>query len=373
MSDRGVSSSRGASGPRAGRPQRRVEDHLTASAVLRDRDWGVPELLPYLEALEEGGAGDLTVLKTVARSSIIYQTGANHLATRRALATFLSPAAVATWRATLDDHIEQALSRLDAKPAADLVHDFVHPLFVGSARDIFGLRIHDAEQFFRDLAQARTFTEPMLRLRGLLDVQESFRSLAAAVPDRNAEVEQTDALPTLAYALAGQLPEGVDFATLVVSVTVAAHTAAESLAFAICGLLREGRAAWQRVAAPEWVQERLETVIRDYPSTLTLFRVAEADTRLQGAAVARGDLAALDIPRINRSLCVHAADGRAKALSFGEGARKCPGAALARLLLARALPALSRRFPNLELIKDCVRFERSEMVQAPVALPCRLG
>jgi cytochrome P450 len=342
--------------------------------VLRDRAWGVPDMLPFIGLLENGGARDLTTLKKVARSSIIYQAGANHLATRRALAAFLSPAAIGKWQPVLDVHVERALARLAASQAPDLVPDFVQPFFVGCVRDIFGLEISDERQFLRHLADARTFTEPLLRLRELLAVQESFEALVATVPAPGTDRSGAAAPQSLAAALAGLLPEGVDFATLVVSVAVAAHTAAESLAFAICGLLRQGHSAWQEVAAPGWAEERLEQVIRDHASTLTLFRVAQSETRLQDVAVAPGDVAALDIPEINRSICSHAAGSRRPtALSFGEGARKCPGAALARLMMASALPALARRFGELELIEDGVRFERTEMVQAPVALPCRLA
>ena len=331
-------------------------------------------MLPFLDALEDDGARDLSVLRLVARSSIIYQTGANHLATRRVLATFLSTAAVAKWQPVVDAKIEHSLERLAASKDADLVRDFVHPLFVGCVRDIFGLEIADDAQFLSDLAHARTFTEPLLRLRGLLAVQKSFQSLVTAVPTTDSDARQVDAPRSLASVLAGQLPEGVDYATLVVSVTVAAHTAAESLAFAIYGLLREGSVAWRAVAAPGWVDDRLEAVIRDYPSTLTLFRVAQAETSLDGLAVTPGDLVALDIPQINHSLCAHAPNNaRTASMSFGEGGRKCPGAALARLLMGRALPALARRFPDVSLVQDEVRFERTEMVQAPVALPCKLA
>ena len=60
-------------------------------------------------------------------------------------------------------------------------------------------------------------------------------------------------------------------------------------------------------------------------------------------------------------------------MSFGEGMHRCPGAGLARMMLGRALPALARRFPDLRLITEQVRIERTHMVQAPVALPCRTG
>jgi cytochrome P450 len=355
------------SGPRPRRARFVVDEAAGASAAFRDRAWTVPDMDRFIAALERAGTEDLSVLRQVARSSIIYQTGADHLATRRALAGFLSPAAVKRWRTVVDDNVRRALERLAASPSPDLVLDFSRPLFVGCVRDIFGLDIAEEAAFLGDIARARSFTEPLLPMRRLLDVQESYRHLVGAVPPAEPGCPSREAPASLAAALAGRLPEAVDLATMVVSVTVAAHTAAESLSFAIWGLLREGAEAWRQVTAPGWAEARLDALIRDYPSTLTLYRVAGAETCLNGAPVAPGDLLALDIPAINRSLCRH---GSGRSLSFGEGARKCPGAAFARLLLGRALPALASRFPELALVEDEVRFERTEMVQAPVSLPC---
>ena len=355
------------SGPRPRRARFLVDEAAAASAAFRDRAWTVPDMDQFIAALDRSGADDLTILGRVARSSIIYQTGDDHLATRRALAGFLSPAAVKRWRPVVDANIAHCLERLAASRDPDLVQDFSRPLFVGCVRDIFGLDIPDEAGFLRDIADARSFTEPLLPMRRLREVQESYRRLVGAVPPEQGSPAQ-DAPDSLAAALAGKLPDGVDLPTLVVSVTVAAHTAAETLAFAIWGLLREGAEAWRQVAAPGWPEARLDALIRDYPSTLTLYRVARAETCVNDAPVAPGDLLALDIPAINRSLCRHGAAGRS--MSFGEGERKCPGAAFARLLLGRALPALADRFPELALIEDRARFERTEMVQAPVSLPC---
>jgi len=355
------------SGPRPRRARFVVDDAASASAAFRDRAWTVPDMDLFIAALERDGAGDLSILRQVARSSIIYQTGADHLATRRALAGFLSPTAVKRWRSVVDENVGRALERLAASPRPDLVLDFTRPLFVGCVRDIFGLDIPDDSEFLGDIARARSFTEPLLPMRRLLEVQESYRRLVGAAAASGRCQPGQEAPASLAAALAGRLPQGVDLATLVVSVTVAAHTAAESLSYAIWGLLREGGEAWRQVTAPGWAEERLDALIRDYSSTLTLYRVAGAETCLNAIAVAPGDLLALDIPAINRSLC---REGSGRSLSFGEGARKCPGAALARLLLGRALPALASRFPALALVEDDVRFERTEMVQAPVSLPC---
>lgn len=361
------------SGPRPDRACFVVTTADEAVEVFRDKAWGVTAVRPYLEALQAETGEDLSVLIEATRASLVYQTGVDHLMTRRALAAFLSPAGVARWRPVIDTHIEAGLERLAVSPSPDLVRDFSDQLFVACARDVFGLAIPDEGEFLRQMYHARVLTEPLLRLRELKSVQDAYRHLiaAATVP---VEAADETAPPSLVEALVrDKLPAGVNDATLIASITVAAHTAAESLALALWGLLHDGAPTWGEVARPGWADAHLEKVIRDYASTLRLYRAAEAETVLSGRPVAKGDLAALDIQAVNRSLCPRAAaEGGRVSLSFGEGMHKCPGAALARLMLRQALPALARRFPDLRLDEAGVRIERTHMVQAPTALPCRV-
>lgn len=361
-----------AGGPRPDRARFVVETADEAIEVFQDRAWGVTAVLPYLEALQAATGEDLSLLAEAARASLIYQSGADHLMTRRALAAFLSPAAVEGWASVIDGHVQTALERLATRPTPDLVRDFSDPLFVACMRDVFGLNIPDEAAFLRQIYQARVFTEPLLRLRELLAVQDGYRHLIAAASGPATPVAGDTPSPLVVALARGKLPAGVDDAILIASITVAAHTAAESMAFALWGLLKDGAPTWADVAGAGWADAHLETVIRDYPSTLRLYRVAQADTVLNGRLVVPGDLAALDIPAVNRSLCPHAAEGGATSLSFGAGMHKCPGAALARLMLRRALPAIAARFPDLRLDEDGVRIEQTHMVQAPTALPCRL-
>lgn len=351
-----------------------VETADAAVQVFQDKAWGVTAVEPYLRALETETEQDFSLLIEAVRASLVYQTGKDHLMTRRALAGFLSPAGVARWESTIDRHVQAGLARLAATPEPDLVRDFSTPLFVACARDVFGLDIPDDAGFLRHVQNARIFTEPLLRLRELRLVQDAYGHLIVAASPRDLAGGDPEPSPLARALMHARLPEGVKPATLVASVTVAAHTAAESLSFALWGLLRDGAPAWAEVSRPGWTEARLETVLRDHPSTLRLYRVAQEETTLDGEPVVPGDVAALEIPAVNRSLCPHMAEeGGRVSLSFGDGMHKCPGSALARLMLGRALPALAERFPHLRMDEDCVRFERTRMVQAPTTLPCRLA
>jgi cytochrome P450 len=361
-------------GPR--RARLLVDDAEEAATVFRDRNWGVLDVRAYLAQLQRSSGVDFSLLIAAGDSSLIYQSGSAHLGSRRAIAGPLAPGAMARWGPVIDAAIDRCLAGLSAAAAPDLVRDFADPLYVTCIREIFGLSIPNDAAFLRDMAQARTFTEPLLRLQQMIAVQDGYRGIIAAVPLPSDIPAASDDRPTtLAAAIAREaLPRGVDARILTASLTVAAHTASQSLAFALFGLLADDAPRWPEVAAPNWPDHQLERIIRDFPSTLRLYRVAQGDGALGSRKVRAGDLAMLDIPAINRSLCPHAGAGTARpSMSFGEGMHKCPGAALARLLLRRALPALARRFPELRLVETQARMERTHMVQAPVALPCRLS
>jgi len=364
-----------AAGTRPGRVQFNVETPTEAMAVFRGRAWTVTAILPYLETLQAATGKDLSLLIAATRASLVYQAGPDHLMTRRALAAFLSPAGVERWRPAIRAHVASGLSRLAASARPDLVRDFSNPVFVSCIREVFGLDIPDEDAFLRSVHQARVFTEPLLSVRDLLAVQEGYHHLVSAASPASGGNTDEPGPPPLVRALArSRLPAGVDGATLIASIAVAAHTAAESLSFALWGLLRNDAPQWTEASRPGWADRHLDAVIRDYPSTLRLFRVAQSETVLNGCPVAVGDLAALDIPAVNRSLCQHADEETGKtSLSFGDGMHKCPGAALARLILSEAIPAIARQFPDLRLDEPDVRIERTTMVQAPTALPCRLA
>ena len=364
-------------GGRQSRARFAVVDAAQAATVFRDRAWEVADVRPYLQNLQRLGEHDFSFLIEAVRSSLIYQSGSAHLETRRALAGLLSPGAIARWQPVIDANVTRCLDRLATGVECDLVRDFADPLYVGCIRDVFGLAIPDEDEFLRHMSQARTLTEPLLRLREMIAAQEGYRAVVAAVPVSEVmHAAGGGPLPFAAAIAREKLPDGVDARTLVASLAIAAHTAAQSLSFALWGLLRTGAPEWPLVAAPNWADRRLEEIIRDFPSTLRLYRLAQSETALGGEPVAAGDLVILDIPAINHSLCPHAGAGAGtvkRSMSFGEGRHKCPGAALARLLLRRALPMLARRFPDLRLDDEVARIARTHMMQAPVSLPCRLA
>jgi cytochrome P450 len=66
-------------------------------------------------------------------------------------------------------------------------------------------------------------------------------------------------------------------------------------------------------------------------------------------------------------------EGASAHLSFGSGIHHCLGAALARLEGAEAIPALVRRFPNMELAADRPAWNGRVVLRGLDALPVSVG
>lgn len=356
------------SAPRRGRPPVlwRIDDGAAASGVLRDRSWTVIDLSSHIARLQAETGEDFSLLIAIARSSLIYQSGNDHLRTRRAIAKFFGSSGVEQWRGVMEEEVRRGMDRLASSRAPDLVRDFVDPVFVACIGRITGLRAGDERAVLDSIAATRELTEPLLPIRRLRAAQAGFQFLSDLLQPAGAFAVDGGPAP-LRDVLAGSvLPDGVSAEALTISLIVAAHTAAESLALTLAGILRRDSATWRAAADLGWPDLQLDSLFREHSSTLMLYRVAGRDAQVMGCPVGRGDIAAIDVRAIHAAATLQPQ----RQLSFGEGAHRCPGAELARLIYGIALPALAGRFPTLRLDESGVRIECTTMVRYPVALPC---
>lgn len=118
-------------------------------------------------------------------------------------------------------------------------------------------------------------------------------------------------------------------------------------------LVLDGEIGWEAVIE--------ETLRWDNPVTHLLMRFATEDVQVGDQTIAEGESLVISYRAIGRDPLQHGDDAdnfdirRAKPIrhmAFGHGPHICPGAALARLEAAIALPALFERFPGLRLAVD---------------------
>ncbi|MGW2665041.1 cytochrome P450 family protein [Nocardia tengchongensis] len=138
-----------------------------------------------------------------------------------------------------------------------------------------------------------------------------------------------------------------------------------------------------RAEEVEWKQVIEESLRYDGPVTHLLMRFATEDITVGDTVIERGEGVVMSYRAINRDNGVFGEDAddfditrptAHRNISFGYGPHICPGAALARLEAAIALPALFDRFPALRLAGS-----DAEIVNLPVmtqndiaALPLQL-
>ena len=109
-------------------------------------------------------------------------------------------------------------------------------------------------------------------------------------------------------------------------------------------------------------------------------RFPKRDVEVAGHRFAKGDVVICHLAGANRDERA-VLDGEAflpsrdprSHLAFGHGFHRCVGAALARIELGIAYPALARRFPDLALAADALDYRPMSIVYGVESLPVRLA
>ncbi|WP_227983931.1 cytochrome P450 family protein [Nocardia spumae] len=140
-------------------------------------------------------------------------------------------------------------------------------------------------------------------------------------------------------------------------------------------LVRSGQLGWEHA-----IEEALRW---DGPVTHLLMRFATEDITVGDTVIERGEGVVMSYRAIGRDTTVHGTDADTfditrptakRHISFGHGPHICPGAALARLEAAVALPALFERFPELSLgvpgdrIRNLPVLTQNDLAEFPVRL-----
>jgi cytochrome P450 len=119
-------------------------------------------------------------------------------------------------------------------------------------------------------------------------------------------------------------------------------------------------------ADPAWMAAHLDTrIVPAAASPRFIYRVARAEGEIDGVAFQPGDTMQLRLADINRDL-------GAGHLAFGHGLHRCIGAALSRLLIRKAVPALFARYPDLRFTGGQPRYVENSQTVILAELHCRL-
>jgi len=131
---------------------------------------------------------------------------------------------------------------------------------------------------------------------------------------------------------------------------------------------------------PTLTANAVEELLRFDPPLQMTGRQAMADIVIGGQAISKGDNISLMIGAANRDTRrwpdadeLHIDRADPKPLSFGFGTHHCLGAALARMEVRIAIPALLERLGDDTVDKDRIVWKRSFGLRGPLALPLTIA
>jgi cytochrome P450 len=341
-----------------------VMGHPELNEAFRDRRLSTERMQGFRDRLTGRRAEALAKAVDLLDGWMLFHEPPEHTRLRSPLARSFTPRAVGGLEARVADLIDGLLDEMAVIDGGDLVERFAHPLPAAVIAELFGVPVDQrdwlagwSEKFgvvvfgavnrpdYEDLARDAG-DELEGRLRPLFDRyrREPDDNLLSLLLSRE---DQDDGLTTAEILGACSI------------LLFAGHdTTASLLGSGTVALCRDPDARRHLVELDgDTLDTAVEELLRFEPPAKAMMRtVAEPHERHgkpfeTGQAVFMGILAANRDPRVfaDADRLVLDRDPNPH-LGFGHGHHFCLGAALARLEIRLAIPALLRRFPDLELV-----------------------
>ncbi|WP_233417191.1 cytochrome P450 [Halovulum marinum] len=343
-----------------------IKDYATARGIATDLDaFTPPDLTAFLEQLQQITGRDLESGIRFSRNAMFFMSGPRHAQARKIVADVLGTNRLRAWQPVIDDAVRRAVDRFAAADAPDLVHDFAMPVFRNVTKPVLGVLPRDAARFDAVAPDLQDILAPIRPLRELVRLNGIFSELLrlardARAPDpahplsvadglRQAGLENFDHDDSLAFVL---VLYGASFNI--------AHTLSNALHWTLSLNPEERRG----IEDPAWINGRLEQIIALCASQKYIFRIAGAAQSVDGLAFGRGDTVRINVTAVNNSM-------PSGYMTFGHGLRRCLGASLSKVAIRTAIPALFRRFPDLRVEPQGLRYLEYPTTVALEALPAR--
>lgn len=315
------------------------------------------------------------------RTSILGMDPPEHTRLRRLLAKAFTMRRVERLRPQVRDVTAGLIDELVRHgPPVDLVGHFAAPLAALVICRLMGIPIEERTEFQR-WVDAFSSTTAMSSGK-VSDQMGSMYDYVTDLVTRRRSVPAGDLIDGLIQARDDQdkLSEQELVELVTVLIIAGYDTVSAQLMSSVYVLLTHPTQAEQLRERPDLVPSAVEELLRFIPldAHVTFARYATEDVTLSGTLVRAGEAVLASLPSANRDADVFARPDqldfhRAKNphLGFGHGLHHCVGAALARVELQEALPALLTRFPKLRLAvpEEEVPWKAGMQVRSLVALP----
>jgi cytochrome P450 len=290
----------------------------------------------------------------------------DHTRIRRLVQQAFTPKVIEGLRPLVQQLVDETLERIAPAASIDLVAELAFPLPFTVISRLLGIPESDASRV-REWSHAMTrMLDPILSeddVRAAFDAMENMDAYLSDVIAAKRRAPADDLLSALIHAQdeGDVLSEGELLSTVGLLFVAGHETTVNLIGNGTLALLRH-RAQLERLREdPALDANAVDELLRfDSPVQFTGRTVLE-DMRFEDQTLAAGTMVMICLGAANRDparwgpdadeldLARHGAGGH---VSFGGGIHHCLGAALARLEGQVAVPALVRRFPNLDLAGD---------------------
>ncbi|MBN8293999.1 cytochrome P450 [Rhodobacter sp. NTK016B] len=282
---------------------------------------------------------------------------------RNAILRFLSPARIAEWKPVVRTMVAEHLDPYLAQGEGDICADFSFTLPIALLAAFFRLDAEDADEIrrvgaeFNMALQRQDFDTLRERSDALYDIA------ARLIEERKVRPQDPDIDPVsnlLAVRVEGEaLPDDKILGALRQFLLVGIIAPTTFIGSMAIHLARHPEHHAELTERPDLVPVALEELLRLYTPYRGFARTASHDVELGGKQIRAGDPLAVVFTSGNRDETVFPdADsyrldrGETDLVTFGRGPHMCPGAPLARLLLAETLEQLTQKTTRLRLTAE---------------------
>jgi cytochrome P450 len=317
----------------------------------------------------------------LADESMLRADPPDHTRLRKLASKAFTPRAVERLRPRVEQIVHDLLDAVDAG-SLELIGQLAYPLPVTVISELLGVPVADRELFrrwSRDLVDnpGLVIEDPELLRRSRQAIAEFDAYIRGLTADRRHQ-PRDDLVSALVAAEDGgdQLDEQELISTCILLLIAGHETTVNLIGNGTLALLRHPTQLRRLRDDPSLVDSAVEEMLRYDSPVQGLSRAVTQDVELRGVTLRRNDVVMPMVGAANRDpeafpnpdeFDIGRPDNRH--LSFGKGIHFCLGAPLARLEAQIAIPALLRRFPNLELRTEHPRWRPSWFLRGLEELP----
>lgn len=356
-----------------------ISHHHTLRQIVADprftRDWR------HWRALQEGEIPENHPLIGMCRlDNMVTAHGADHKRLRGVLSKSFTPQRIAQMRPSIEQRVAELIAAMKQQGSpVDLMANFAIPLPTMVITELFGLPDQLRAEIV-GLTNSLASTEA---------TPEEARATRERIPrffDQLVKTKQLNLSDDLASALIlardnGELTSDTELLDMLFMVLSAGFiTTSGVIGNGVQALLTHpDQLQMLRNGAISW-EQAIEEILRWGSSVAYLpFRYAMEDMDIGGRHIRRGDAVLMAFHAANRDPNEFGPNASQfditrknnRHLSFGQGPHFCLGAALARLELMSALPALFTHFTDLALATadEDISYMPSYVIRCPLTLP----